>query len=136
MTEQLRDAAYIGFRRSESALNVPLEHLPHVVRHPAWGHRAHLLLPRVKVVACVDDLFAQNLAPQCGIAGTIDLRGADEIVSLTFVTLLCQRDRRRFGKVARVDGGYSRCTDRHRVDTHLLQHRFERQIVLEEIAGP
>src|SRR5436305_14305420 len=97
MTEQLRGAAYIGFCRSESALNVPLEHLPQVVRRPARGHGAHLLLPRVKVVACVDDLLAQNLAPQCGVARTIDVRGTDEIVSLTFVTWLCQRDRRRFG---------------------------------------
>src|SRR5207248_2070289 len=90
----------------------------------------------LKVVACVDDLLAQNLAPRRGVAGTIDLRGTDEIVSLSFVTLLCQRDCRSFGKVARVDGGYSCRADRHRVNTHLLQHRLERQIVLEEIAGP
>ena len=66
-------SASIHLSGGEAAFDITLQHRSHVISHPSRELCAHLLLPGVEVVACVEDFFTKSLAPQCRVAGTSDL---------------------------------------------------------------
>lgn len=74
MAEELGEALHLAGGRCKAAVKVTLKHGAEIEGGPCG---AHLQFPLVKVVPGVLDLLAEECAPQSGVRGAGDERGAN-----------------------------------------------------------